>query len=736
MNLSTIAALLGLSENLAGVTFLAFGNGSPDVFSTFAAMSTHSGSLAVGELIGAAGFITAVVSGSMALVRPFEVARAGFIRDVVLFICAPVLAMAFLLDGQLLMWECVLMIAFYLMYVVVVVAWHWISGRRTARKIQEATARQQFSSLTEDHVEQNINRIVGARNGSLADTSHLSPDEQFHLLEMAGHDGDEAGEDDRSRKHALSEISQNMRVNRSRLGARRTTRSTIRPSLVGALEFRAVLSSLAKSRSQQAIPISLRRYSDDPTMRPFHHRNLSTPGQTRTEGDRPAGRSPEQNHLSPHNHEPGTARGRNRAASANDIPALQSSVAGQDASLDIQVPGPRTQDHQLLPSLQAHSEDQSLAQSDILLSTDPQYSTPSSWEDEEFRGLDQTALGVTTTAHLSLVDDPRSSEEPRPGISRRVSSGLLLNPVTASSSPMSPFPQYHDDPLASDRSSRTSSFKLPGAIMGIDLNTTDDDPSARPTKLISWWPYGMIPPPQVLLSTLFPTIYSWPERNAWERLIGIVAAPSVFVLTITLPVVEEKMADEASEYEATTSVDYAEPASPQSAPNPPLISIEGPSETDSSTSIAEGARTSASVPATAGPSALDISPLNSPVVPSPSTQGWNRWLVCTQIIMGPLFVTLILWANVDTELSVRTLALYEAYAMVGALTILAFMLYATTADAPPRFRPVLSFAGFVVSVAWISTIANEVVGVLKAFGVIFGISDAILGLTIFAVGNR
>src|SRR5213078_1015521 len=59
INLSTIASILGMSESLAGVTFLAFGNGSPDVFSTFAAISTNSGSLAVGELFGAAGFITA-----------------------------------------------------------------------------------------------------------------------------------------------------------------------------------------------------------------------------------------------------------------------------------------------------------------------------------------------------------------------------------------------------------------------------------------------------------------------------------------------------------------------------------------------------------------------------------------------------------------------------------------------------------------------------------------------------
>jgi sodium/potassium/calcium exchanger 6 len=34
INLNTIARMLGMSESLAGVTLLAFGNGSPDVFST------------------------------------------------------------------------------------------------------------------------------------------------------------------------------------------------------------------------------------------------------------------------------------------------------------------------------------------------------------------------------------------------------------------------------------------------------------------------------------------------------------------------------------------------------------------------------------------------------------------------------------------------------------------------------------------------------------------------------
>ena len=47
----------------------------------------------------------------------------------------------------------------------------------------------------------------------------------------------------------------------------------------------------------------------------------------------------------------------------------------------------------------------------------------------------------------------------------------------------------------------------------------------------------------------------------------------------------------------------------------------------------------------------------------------------------------------------------------------------------------LAFLGFVISVGWIYLIANEIVSLLKAFGIFFGVSDAILGLTVLAWGN-
>lgn len=47
----------------------------------------------------------------------------------------------------------------------------------------------------------------------------------------------------------------------------------------------------------------------------------------------------------------------------------------------------------------------------------------------------------------------------------------------------------------------------------------------------------------------------------------------------------------------------------------------------------------------------------------------------------------------------------------------------------------LCFVGFISAVVWIYLLANEVVTLLTAIGLIMNISEAILGLTIFAIGN-
>ena len=112
VNLSTIARALDLSDTLAGVTLLTLGNGSADIFSTFAAMDSSSPSMAIGELLGAATFITSVVAGSMALVKPFHVVRASLIRDILFLVVTLVFLTAVMVDSFLRLWHCIAMFGF------------------------------------------------------------------------------------------------------------------------------------------------------------------------------------------------------------------------------------------------------------------------------------------------------------------------------------------------------------------------------------------------------------------------------------------------------------------------------------------------------------------------------------------------------------------------------------------------------------------------------------------------
>jgi Sodium/calcium exchanger protein len=70
-----IARVLGLSENLAGVTVLAFGNGSPDIFTSLAGAPRGRSELIFGELFGSGLFVTTVIAGAIITIRPFQVLK-------------------------------------------------------------------------------------------------------------------------------------------------------------------------------------------------------------------------------------------------------------------------------------------------------------------------------------------------------------------------------------------------------------------------------------------------------------------------------------------------------------------------------------------------------------------------------------------------------------------------------------------------------------------------------------
>lgn len=760
VNLNTIARMLGMSESLAGVTLLAFGNGSPDVFSTFAAFRTHAASLAVGELIGAACFITAVVSGSMALIRPFAVARKSFVRDVSFFLVAAAFSMGFIIDGKLHLWESLTMVGFYIFYVVFVVAWHWWINQRKARRTKRATMRSHFVTPGGDEEEIPEYHDDEAPSDHRASGPAISVDD-FSNLERAGR-GDPLDEDDHEedRERWMGEMTNNMRLGRPQVGSRRNTHTPIRPSLVGALEFRAVLSSLQKSRNIQSMPINLRRYSDDPTYTTAQQQDYISSDMD------PAARPPfdvvsvasdASPHLTRPNLEIQQAIGnRARAVSTNDI----DNISLQPSTLWGAVPditfGPAS------PDERGRSTPHGRPPPSPTISLSPpashHTSRASSPVPKPRQASPNTLAPPSADGHSFFSSRQRTSESSSPtGESDNTSAVPHLTlAITETTSPTIPFPAYAEFPWSSQGSTKPPSLRAPSHSASPNLSMYPQDPFAvhDPGKIPRWWPSKILPSPSILFGTLFPTLTNWREKSIWDKLLGVVASLPVFLLTITLPVVEPEK-DENDGGHAELSLDLGLP--------PPLTPVYGsmdshrrsfmlPSELvtpGSSTSkhgldvperrsYAGSFSTTASNPPQVFITSHDNvaqSPEQLPSIPTAiDSKEWNRWLVTTQMFTAPLFVVLIMWANLQPD-DPRALLRHACYSLIASLCMLAFILVTTTPNRPPTWRPLLCFLGFAVAIAWISTIANEVVGVLRTLGVILNMSDAILGLTIFAVGN-
>ncbi|KAI8817846.1 Sodium/calcium exchanger protein-domain-containing protein [Fimicolochytrium jonesii] len=149
-NLANISQWLQMSESVAGVTLAALGNGSPDLVSTFSAMTSGKEGVAIGELLGAAMFVTFVVVGSIAIVHPFKLPRRPFLRDLIAFIGALILVLVICSDKKITLLEGCYLIAYYFIYVTVVVAGAYLYRRHKARRTDSATVAVDDEDVDDD----------------------------------------------------------------------------------------------------------------------------------------------------------------------------------------------------------------------------------------------------------------------------------------------------------------------------------------------------------------------------------------------------------------------------------------------------------------------------------------------------------------------------------------------------------------------------------------------------------
>ncbi|XP_053136338.1 mitochondrial sodium/calcium exchanger protein [Hemicordylus capensis] len=135
-NLSAISTTLKLAHNVAGVTFLAFGNGAPDVFSAVVAFSDpRTAGLAIGALFGAGIFVTTIVAGGIALVRPFTAASRPFLRDAVFYMVSVFLTFVALYFEKVSLAEALSYLCLYIFYVATVVVSTWLHKRQRRERL-------------------------------------------------------------------------------------------------------------------------------------------------------------------------------------------------------------------------------------------------------------------------------------------------------------------------------------------------------------------------------------------------------------------------------------------------------------------------------------------------------------------------------------------------------------------------------------------------------------------------
>ncbi|KAL4064529.1 Sodium/calcium exchanger protein-domain-containing protein [Scleroderma yunnanense] len=255
-NLATIANFLGLDENVAGVTFLAFGNASPDVFGTFSAMRADSGSLAIGELLGAASFIVSCVVGSMCIIRPFRVNPFPFLRDVGFFTVAVMMLLVILRDGHIQSWESGMLIVWYICYACTVIVGSWWEGRMEKKRRIEALIRAEYSDsesplqhyTDEEPYRDELPPVVSPSSSETLTVPLQSPT-PIHAQAVSGQNP--------PRITVQTHLQQPPKSSRTPSPINTPAHLTQMPSfsLVGALEFRQVVASLQNQAAGSSLNI-------------------------------------------------------------------------------------------------------------------------------------------------------------------------------------------------------------------------------------------------------------------------------------------------------------------------------------------------------------------------------------------------------------------------------------------------------------------------------------------------
>jgi len=323
----------------------------------------------------------------------------------------------------------------------------------------------------------------------------------------------------------------------------------------------------------------------------------------------------------------------------------------------------------------------------------------------EFRSV---VASLRTQSNVSALNIFESPITPFPGghyhrssvLASSTSSLSLASVSHRHSSEVNPWDASLGMPLSERRSRedvndltplpRRNSSYVSGSSTPTDLaSSTLSHPPANGVS-----PRAIVPtkPPRIrsvlkrMYHVLFPSLHGFKSKSLLGKLAALFSVPALFAITVTLPVVI----------------------------TPYLNSHDGPEKP---------------------PGGL----IDGDVAPNPKDDDefeealhdmqFSKYLTATQCLLAPILCWAVLFSSKK-----HALWYLLVIAIIAAVTASLVLVFADRGN-DPAARLARCFMGFGIAVVWIMAIADEVVSVLQTVGHIFGLSDAIIGLTIFAVGN-
>ncbi len=172
-SLTIISDKLGLSQNIAAMTLLAFGNGAPDVISSIVATLADDSNeddndsdglnIAIGALLGAGMVLTTLVFSLVIFFSKEEikVIPKMFLRECYFYLFALVLLILLAIDGKIYIWEAIIFFSIYFFNLGTALFIEKLRKQQQQLNSQDSNLTQNSSEPSEDELKEKISTQFG-----------------------------------------------------------------------------------------------------------------------------------------------------------------------------------------------------------------------------------------------------------------------------------------------------------------------------------------------------------------------------------------------------------------------------------------------------------------------------------------------------------------------------------------------------------------------------------------------